>query len=185
MICVYLSLFTVLNGDLVIVRLVLPAQEAGVYSAAALLGKGVLLLGMAFAEVAYPRYVLNSNENRSSASVTTNALKAIVPLGIFGSCFLFFAGTQVANTVFGSQYGNLGSLSALIAIQSLIHIVILLNVYSLIVNHNGRLIFVLPTHLCLISVASIYLAESPMQLSGVGIGGAALLTIVLYREHSQ
>ena len=185
MICVYLALFTVLNGDLVIVRLVLPAQEAGVYSAAALLGKGVLLLGMAFAEVAYPRYVLNFAENRSSASVTTNALKTIVPLGIFGSCFLFLAGTQVANTLFGSQYGNLGSLSALIAIQSIIHIVILLNVYSLIVNHNGRLIYVLPTYLCLISVASIYLAESPMQLSGVGIGGASLLTIILYREHSQ
>ena len=182
MTCVYLTLFTILNGDLLVVRLVLPAHEAGVYSAAALLGKGVLLLGMAFAEVAYPRYVTNFIEKRSLASITTNSLKVIVPVGALGAVLLSIIGTQIAKTLFGSQYGNLGSLSALIAVQSIIHIVILLNVYSLIVSKNDRLIFILPVYLCCVLLVSIYAAGSPMQLVGIGTGGAVLLTLILYRE---
>ena len=182
MTCVYLTLFTILNGDLLVVRLVLPAHEAGVYSAAALLGKGVLLLGMAFAEVAYPRYVTNFIEKRSLASITTNSLKVIVPVGALGAVLLSIIGTQIAKTLFGSQYGNLGNLSALIAVQSIIHIVILLNVYSLIVSKNDRLIFILPVYLCCVLLVSIYAAGSPMQLVGIGTGGAVLLTLILYRE---
>jgi O-antigen/teichoic acid export membrane protein len=164
------------------VRLVLPAHEAGVYSAAALLGKGVLLLGMAFAEVAYPRYVTNFMEKRSLASITTNLLKVIVPVGALGAVLLSIIGTQIAKTLFGSQYGNLGNLSALIAVQSIIHIVILLNVYSLIVSKNDRLIFILPVYLCCVLLVSIYAAGSPMQLVGIGTSGAILLTLILYRE---
>ena len=182
MTCVYLTLFTILNGDLLVVRLVLPAHEAGVYSAAALLGKGVLLLGMAFAEVAYPRYVTNFIEKRSLASITTNSLKVIVPVGALGAVLLSIIGTQIAKTLFGSQYGNLGNLSALIAVQSIIHIVILLNVYSLIVSKNDRLIFILPVYLCCVLLVSIYAAGSPMQLVGIGTSGAILLTLILYRE---
>ena len=182
MTCVYLALFTILNGDLLVVRLVLPAHEAGVYSAAALLGKGVLLLGMAFAEVAYPRYVTNFMEKRSLASITTNLLKVIVPVGALGAVLLSIIGTQIAKTLFGSQYGNLGNLSALIAVQSIIHIVILLNVYSLIVSKNDRLIFILPVYLCCVLLVSIYVAGSPMQLVGIGTSGAILLTLILYRE---
>ena len=182
MTCVYLALFTILNGDLLVVRLVLPAHEAGVYSAAALLGKGVLLLGMAFAEVAYPRYVTNFIEKRSLASITTNLLKVIVPVGALGAVLLSIIGTQIAKTLFGSQYGNLGNLSALIAVQSIIHIVILLNVYSLIVSKNDRLIFILPVYLCCVLLVSIYVAGSPMQLVGIGTSGAILLTLILYRE---
>jgi O-antigen/teichoic acid export membrane protein len=182
MTCVYLTLFTILNGDLLVVRLVLPAHEAGVYSAAALLGKGVLLLGMAFAEVAYPRYVTNFLEKRSLASITTNSLKVIVPVGALGAVLLSIIGTQIAKTLFGSQYGNLGNLSALIAVQSIIHIVILLNVYSLIVSKNDRLIFILPVYLCCVLLVSIYVAGSPMQLVGIGTSGAILLTLILYRE---
>lgn len=182
MTCVYLTLFTILNGDLLVVRLVLPAHEAGVYSAAALLGKGVLLLGMAFAEVAYPRYVTNFIEKRSLASITTNSLKVIVPVGALGAVLLSIIGTQIAKTLFGSQYGNLGNLSALIAVQSIIHIVILLNVYSLIVSKNDRLIFILPVYLCCVLLVSNYAAGSPMQLVGIGTGGAVLLTLILYRE---
>ena len=182
MTCVYLALFTILNGDLLVVRLVLPAHEAGVYSAAALLGKGVLLLGMAFAEVAYPRYVTNFMEKRSLASITTNLLKVIVPVGALGAVLLSIIGTQIAKTLFGSQYGNLGNLSALIAVQSIIHIVILLNVYSLIVSKNDRLIFILPVYLCCVLLVSIYAAGSPMQLVGIGTSGAILLTLILYRE---
>ena len=182
MTCVYLTLFTILNGDLLVVRLVLPAHEAGVYSAAALLGKGVLLLGMAFAEVAYPRYVTNFIEKRSLASITTNSLKVIVPVGALGAVLLSIIGTQIAKTLFGSQYGNLGNLSALIAVQSIIHIVILLNVYSLIVSKNDRLIFILPVYLCCVLLVSIYVAGSPMQLVGIGTSGAILLTLILYRE---
>ena len=182
MTCVYLALFTILNGDLLVVRLVLPAHEAGVYSAAALLGKGVLLLGMAFAEVAYPRYVTNFIEKRSLASITTNSLKVIVPVGALGAVLLSIIGTQIAKTLFGSQYGNLGNLSALIAVQSIIHIVILLNVYSLIVSKNDRLIFILPVYLCCVLLVSIYAAGSPMQLVGIGTSGAILLTLILYRE---
>ena len=182
MTCVYLTLFTILNGDLLVVRLVLPAHEAGVYSAAALLGKGVLLLGMAFAEVAYPRYVTNFIEKRSLASITTNSLKVIVPVGTLGAVLLSIIGTQIAKTLFGSQYGNLGNLSALIAVQSIIHIVILLNVYSLIVSKNDRLIFILPVYLCCVLLVSIYVAGSPMQLVGIGTSGAILLTLILYRE---
>ena len=182
MTCVYLTLFTILNGDLLVVRLVLPAHEAGVYSAAALFGKGVLLLGMAFAEVAYPRYVTNFIEKRSLASITTNSLKVIVPVGALGAVLLSIIGTQIAKTLFGSQYGNLGNLSALIAVQSIIHIVILLNVYSLIVSKNDRLIFILPVYLCCVLLVSIYAAGSPMQLVGIGTSGAILLTLILYRE---
>jgi O-antigen/teichoic acid export membrane protein len=182
MTCVYLTLFTILNGDLLVVRLVLPAHEAGVYSAAALLGKGVLLLGMAFAEVAYPRYATNFIEKRSLASITTNSLKVIVPVGALGAVLLSIIGTQIAKTLFGSQYGNLGNLSALIAVQSIIHIVILLNVYSLIVSKNDRLIFILPVYLCCVLLVSNYAAGSPMQLVGIGTGGAVLLTLILYRE---
>ena len=182
MTCVYLTLFTILNGDLLVVRLVLPAHEAGVYSAAALLGKGVLLLGMAFAEVAYPRYVTNFIEKRSLASITTNSLKVIVPVGALGAVLLSIIGTQIAKTLFGSQFGNLGNLSALIAVQSIIHIVILLNVYSLIVSKNDRLIFILPVYLCCVLLVSIYVAGSPMQLVGIGTSGAILLTLILYRE---
>lgn len=182
MTCVYLTLFTILNGDLLVVRLVLPAHEAGVYSAAALLGKGVLLLGMAFAEVAYPRYVTNFIEKRSLASITTNSLKVIVPVGALGAVLLSIIGTQIAKTLFGSQYGNLGNLSALIAVQSIIHIVILLNVYSLIVSKNDRLFFILPVYLCCVLLVSIYVAGSPMQLVGIGASGAILLTLILYRE---
>lgn len=182
MTCVYLTLFTILNGDLLVVRLVLPAHEAGVYSAAALLGKGVLLLGMAFAEVAYPRYVTNFIEKRSLGSITTNSLKVIVPVGALGAVLLSIIGTQIAKTLFGSQYGNLGNLSALIAVQSIIHIVILLNVYSLIVSKNDRLIFILPVYLCCVLLVSIYAAGSPMQLVGIGTSGAILLTLILYRE---
>ena len=182
MTCVYLTLFTILNGDLLVVRLVLPAHEAGVYSAAALLGKGVLLLGMAFAEVAYPRYATNFIEKRSLASITTNSLKVIVPVGTLGAVLLSIIGTQIAKTLFGSQYGNLGNLSALIAVQSIIHIVILLNVYSLIVSKNDRLIFILPVYLCCVLLVSIYVAGSPMQLVGIGTSGAILLTLILYRE---
>ena len=182
MTCVYLTLFTILNGDLLVVRLVLPAHEAGVYSAAALLGKGVLLLGMAFAEVAYPRYVTNFIEKRSLASITTNSLKVIVPVGALGAVLLSIIGTQIAKTLFGSQYGNLGNLSALIAVQSIIHIVILLNVYSLIVSKNDRLIFILPVYLCCVLLVCIYVAGSPIQLVGIGTSGAILLTLILYRE---
>jgi O-antigen/teichoic acid export membrane protein len=182
MTCVYLTLFTILNGDLLVVRLVLPAHEAGVYSAAALLGKGVLLLGMAFAEVAYPRYVTNFIEKRSLASITTNSLKVIVPVGALGAVLLLIIGTQIAKTLFGSQYGNLGNLSALIAVQSIIHIVILLNVYSQIVSKNDRLIFILPVYLCCVLLVSTYAAGSPMQLVGIGTSGAILLTLILYRE---
>ena len=84
--------------------------------------------------------------------------------------------------MFGSQYGNLGNLSALIAVQSIIHIVILLNVYSLIVSKNDRLIFILPVYLCCVLLVSIYVAGSPMQLVGIGTSGAILLTLILYRE---
>ncbi len=180
--CIYLTLFAILNGDLLIVRLVLPAHEAGIYSAAGLLGKGVLLLGMAFAEVAYPRYVAHFAEKRSMMSVTANLFKVIVPIGLFGVFGLYVIGTRVADTLFGSQYGNLGNLAALIAVQSIFHIAILLSVYSLIVSSNSRLIIILPTYLCSVSLLAIYAAGSPMQLVGFGIGGAILLTTILFRE---
>jgi O-antigen/teichoic acid export membrane protein len=185
MTCIYLALFTILNGDLLVVRLVLPAQEAGEYSAAALLGKGVLLLGMAFAEVAYPRYVAHFTDKRSLTSVTTRSLQVIVPIGLFGAGLLSVIGTQVARTLFGSQYGDLGNLAALIAIQSIIHIVILLNVYALIVSKNGLLIFILPVYLCFVLLVSIFAAGSPIQLLGIGTSGAVLLTLALYREQLQ
>ena len=182
MTCIYLALFTILNSDLLIVRLVLPAREAGVYSAAALLGKGVLLLGVAFAEVAYPRYVTNYIEKRSLTSVTNRSLRVIVPIGVFGASLLSIIGTQIARPLLGNQYGDLGNLAALIAIQSIIHIVILHNVYALIVSKNGLLIFMLPLYLCIILSVSIYAARSSMQLVGIGMSGAVLLTIALYRE---
>jgi len=182
MTCIYLTLFTILNGDLLIVRLVLPAHEAGIYSAAGLLGKGVLLFGMAFAEVAYPRYVAHFAEKRAMMSVTANSLKVIVPIGLLGVFGLSVIGTRVADTLFGSQYGALGNLAALIAVQSILHIAILLSVYSLIVSNNSRLIKILPLYLCSVSLLAIYAVGSPLQLVGLGIGSATLLTTVLFRE---
>ncbi|MBZ0156866.1 MAG: oligosaccharide flippase family protein [Alphaproteobacteria bacterium] len=100
------GLFTELD-TLLIKRLFSP-DEAGMYAAAALIGKGLLLFSVALSSVLYPRLVEGGRDKRGLRTFLLG-VKGVLLLFCAGFLFLLVAGEPFIALLFGPQYRNVAA----------------------------------------------------------------------------
>lgn len=90
--------------DLVIVSNYYDSQQAGVYAAAAILGKAVLYLPTAVTIAMFPMVAENESRTQSSLYLLLTAMLFTLILSGSGAAFYFFFADEILNMFYGQKY---------------------------------------------------------------------------------
>jgi O-antigen/teichoic acid export membrane protein len=100
----FLMLWVMVSVDLLFARAKFGSHEAGVYAAAAVLGKAVLWLPAVVTQIVFPHLAEQSSKDEESGGVLTKA--ALLIAGISGAAVLglFLLGGPVFTLLYGGRY---------------------------------------------------------------------------------
>lgn len=97
--------FAVLSqADMILVARYFPAREAGLYAAAAILGRSVMYVPGAFVQAMFPMVSEHHSLNQDSRHLLFKALGATLALSGFGAALFFFFPTLIISVFFGVRY---------------------------------------------------------------------------------
>lgn len=152
--------------DLVLVKYYFTDYQAGVYAAAAILGKAVMYLPGYIALALFPMAAENHARGRDSASLLLQAIGLTTVLCSIGSLFYFFCGESVVTLLYGESYSSAGKVLKYYGLAMFPMAIIMIVEHFLIAN--GRVLF-----------AYLFVIIAPLQLIAIHFFHSSLLMIVL------
>lgn len=177
---------TMTQLDIVLVNFFFPAQEAGLYAAASVLGKAVLYLPGGIVLALYPMVTENHVHGESSKHLLKQALGLVFVLCGIGATFYFFFGEWLVRLLYGETYQVAGEILRYYGFAILPMTFVMVMEYFLIAK--GRVIFAyLFVILAPLQILTTYwFHDSLLLVVGImacyGILLALMGSIVLVRE---
>lgn len=99
-----LAFTTLTQADMILVARYFPAHEAGMYAAAAILGRSVMYVPGAFVQAMFPMVSEHHSLNRDSRHLLFKALGATLALSGFGAALFFLFPDLIIRVFFGVRY---------------------------------------------------------------------------------
>lgn len=106
------------NVDLLVAKSFLPADQAGPYSAVALVGRGVFFVAWAAATVLFPAIARRHQDGGATGALLRGGLLAVATLGLVCTGGALLLGDPVLTLVLGPAYGGLAPQLAAYALVS-------------------------------------------------------------------
>ena len=144
------------NGDVLISKIFLTPYDAGLYSAVALVGRGVFFLSWSVAIVVFPVVAQRHAKGHPGKHILTGGVLAVAGLGATCTVGAYLVGGPVLGIVLGPDYAGLSAQLAVYAAATT-----MFAIANLIASHH------LATH---------RIRESWVVLAGAGVQTALLLT---------
>jgi O-antigen/teichoic acid export membrane protein len=114
------SFFAVMTqADVIVIKHFFPAQEAGLYASAAIMGKAVMYLPGAIVMALFPMVAANQATGQSSARMLARALGLTIVLSGAGALILFGFPEYIIGGLFGARYLPAAPIAAIIGIAML------------------------------------------------------------------
>ena len=171
------------NIDIVFVKHFFSAKDAGLYSAASLLGKIVLFFPGAFAMVMFSKTSELHAKNSSSVHVLKKTLLVVLLSSIGITAFYFLFPTFIISMVFGESFVGASHLLGLFGIAMTIFSVINIGLLYLLSINNLRFILPLVVNTTILIALLWFIPLNPNQVIYVLIGtGALLLLTIMIRQ---
>lgn len=143
------------NGDVLISKIFLTPYDAGLYSAVALVGRGVFFLSWSVAIVVFPVVARRHAQGQAGQHILTGGVLAVLGMGAACALGALFVGGPVLGIVLGPDYAGLSAPLAVYAAATT-----LFAVANLVASHH------LATH---------RIRESWVVLAGAGVQTILLL----------
>jgi O-antigen/teichoic acid export membrane protein len=140
--------------DVVLVNHFFPPREAGIYAAAAVLGKAVMYLPGGIALALFPMVAEDHAREVNSAHLLAQAVKLAAALCLAGSAFYYLFGEWLVVLLFGEAYREAGEVLKYFGIAILPLGLVTIAEYFLIAQ--GRVLF-----------AYLFFAVAPLQVLGI------------------
>lgn len=94
------------QADMILVARYFPAREAGMYAAAAILGRSVMYVPGAFVQALFPMVSEHHSLNRDSRHLLLKALGATLALSGLGAVLFFLFPSLLIGILFGARYAE-------------------------------------------------------------------------------
>lgn len=151
--------------DIVFVKIYFTQQEAGLYAAAAILGKAVMYLSGGIAMALFPMASENHFRGTSSSHLLTLAVGLTIVLCGLAALVYFLFGEWLIALLYGENYSDSGQLLKYFGLAMFPMALVVVVVNFLIAN--GRFFF-----------AYLFLAVAPLQIGAIYLFHDSLLTVV-------
>jgi O-antigen/teichoic acid export membrane protein len=142
-----------------------PAQDAGLYAAAAVLGKAVLYLPGGIALALFPMVVEQHARRQETRSLFLQALLLVGLVCTAGATFYLVAGRWLVQLLYGAQYAEAGELLRYYGFAILPMTLVMVAEYFLIAK--GRILF-----------AYIFVIIAPLQTIAVYLWHDSLVVVI-------
>jgi O-antigen/teichoic acid export membrane protein len=170
--------FTLLSQiDLLLVKHLFSAHEAGTYAAAATLGKAVLFLSGAIVVPLFPMTATESTAGRETRWLLYRAVGATLVLTLSGALFYLVAGDLLVRLLFGERYAQAGEILRLYGFAMVPMAVIMVIEHYLVAK--GRLLFAYLIFAVspLFVVAALIWRSSPLNVVWLMIGSGSICLV--------
>ena len=154
-----IALYALTNMDVLLARGNLPAYDAGLYAAGALIARAVFFLPQAILVAAFPRMVAGSN------NVQRQALIAVAGLGLLATAFVAAVPRLVVTIMSGSQYLTLATDAWIFALAGAGFGVVQVLLYARMAHHDKRAAILLWSGVAALAVLGVTLGTSVHALA--------------------
>ena len=134
-----LSFAVMTQLDLLLVKHYFDPEQAGIYAAAAILGKAVMYLPGAITIAMFPMVAENESRSQSSANIFLNAMVLTAGLSGAGAVFYFFFADDIMTLFYGQKYQGAAELLKLYGFAMLPMALVMVAEHFLIAK--GRVVF--------------------------------------------
>ncbi len=149
-----IALYAVTNLDVLLARSQLPAYEAGLYAAGALISRAVFFLPQAILVAAFPRMVAGS------ASVHRQALIGVAVLGLLATALVAAVPRIVVGIVSGTQYLAVAQDAWIFALAGAGFSVVQVLLYARMARHDKRAAILLWSGVAALAVLGLTIGTS-------------------------
>jgi O-antigen/teichoic acid export membrane protein len=171
--------FTVMTQlDIVLVNYYFPAHEAGLYSAASILGKGVMYLGGGITTALFPMVAENYARDKSSAGLLLQAAGLTTLLCGIGAVFYFLFGEMIIALLYGESYDGAGNILKYYGFAIFPMALVMVAEHFLIAKR--RILFAyLSLLIAPLQLTAIYFYHDTLQMVVAVVGGGGLLLALI------
>jgi O-antigen/teichoic acid export membrane protein len=148
-----LSFAVMTQLDLLLVNHYFDSHQAGVYAAAAILGKAVIYLPTAITIAMFPMVAENESRSQSSAHLFLNAIILTASISIAGAGFYFLFADNIMNLFYGQKYPGSAELLKFYGFAMLPMTLVMVAEHFLIAK--GRIVF---AYVMFISIPFVFFA---------------------------
>jgi O-antigen/teichoic acid export membrane protein len=168
------------NLDVVQVRHYFPHRASGLYAAASLVGRAVLLASTSLVMIVFPRFAHSSGANDEARSALRWALTTTAVLALGATLIVAVAGHPLMRIVFGRAYGEAATVATVSAAGSALYSLSALLMYFHLAGTSRALWAVVPA-VFVQSAGIVFLHSSILQVAWVTtvVAAALLLTNVV------
>ena len=179
----FLLLWVIVSVDLAFARAYFKPHDAGVYAAAAVLGKAVLWLPAVVTQLIFPSLAQRSANQQGSASVMSRAVIIIVAISSTAVVGLRLFGGPIFTILYGSRYDGAADIAWKIGLAMIPLTIVNLLLYHSIARRQNR--FLLWMSLAAAAeVCALFLATKSGGSYALVIGatGSVLLVLMVPRD---
>lgn len=166
------ALYALTNMDVLLARASLPARDAGIYAAGALIARAVFFLPQAILVAAFPRMVAGASH------VQRQALAAVAMLGLAATAIVALLPDLVVAIMSGSQYREVGRYAWLFALTGAGFAVVQVQLYARMAHHDRRATIQLWSGVAVLAALGATLGSSVSALAGCAAAVAWTVAIV-------
>lgn len=166
------ALYALTNLDVLLARAMLPAREAGLYAAGALVARAVFFLPQAVLVAAFPRMVAGHDRAQRQA------LLAVVGLGLAATAVVAAVPTLVVRVMSGADFLGVAAHAWLFALAGAGFGVVQVLLYARMAHHDRRAAILLWSGVLTLAVLGLTLGTSMRALATCS-AGVAWLTAAL------
>ena len=134
-----LTFAVITQVDLLLVKHYFDAEQAGIYAAAAILGKAVMYLPGAIIIAMFPMVAENESNSRSSAHLFVNAIVLAIGFSGLGALIYYFFSDEIIALLYGQKYQGAAELLKYYGFAMLPMSIIMVTEHFLIAK--GRVVF--------------------------------------------
>lgn len=179
----FTMLWFILGADVLFARAFFEEADAGLYGAAAVLGKSVLWIPAVVAQVLFPRLAHHSNRGESVAGVAARAgavVAAVVTVSVVG---LYFFGDSVFRLLYGPRYAVAADIAWKIGLAVAPLALVNLLVQHFLARQQGAFLRVMVV-VVVVEILALYLGPKTYDFYAVvlaAVGTILLVTMVPFR----
>lgn len=182
---VALTLFWVaLSVDVLLARATFPPRLAGVYAAAAVLGKAVLWLPATVTQIAFPRLARSAARGEHAPSILAKSLVAVGGTSLVATVGLWILGDPIFAILYGDRYVGAGDIAWKIGLAMVPFGVINMLVFDNLAKQRGRFILWMVAGVGAEVVALCVVPRSPLAYAVVMGSTGVMLALAMLSERA-
>lgn len=174
---VALTLFWVIvSTDVPLARAYLSEDQAGLYAAAAVMGKAVLWLPAVVAQLAFPRLASNSRRGEAVTPLMLRALSLAFALAVVAVVALYVLGDQLVAVLYGDEFDGAADIAWRLGVASIPLGIANLLVFHHVARESSRFLVYMLVAALAQPVALVAVHDTPTSFAlVVGLTGTALM----------